>query len=118
MGSELANPSTLTPLALIGLVIVQVVQLFRGHMDAKASREARQDDSLATILQKVLDQHAAAWGGLAGTLSEIQAHMRDTNAALSSFTHRLEQVERQLGTTYQGPAPRPAPARARPTREA
>lgn len=96
MENALSNPATLTPLALVGLVIVQIVQLIRGHLDAKAGREVRHDDNLASILQKVLDQHAQAWGGLASTLGEIQAHMRATNTALSSFTHRLEAVERQL----------------------
>lgn len=103
MNDVLQNPSTLTPLALLGLVIVQVAQLFRGHMDAKAGREAKIDDSLASILQRVMDQHAAAserhavaMDKVGAALSEVQAHMRDTNSVLSTFSHRLEQVERQL----------------------
>ena len=128
----LQNPAALTPLALIGLVIVQVVQLFRGHMDAKAGREAKLDDSMAALLTRVLDQHATAAERQAATnatqatalervatsMGEIQRHMQDTNQVLAAFQHRLEAVERQLGTTDQAPVPRPTPARARPAREA
>lgn len=103
MESVLSNPATLTPLALAGLVIVQIMQMFRAHLDSKAGRIAKVDDSLAAILQRVMDQHAAAsdrhaaaMERVGGALSEVQAHMRDTNAVLSTFSHRLEAVEVQL----------------------
>jgi microcompartment protein CcmK/EutM len=112
MNDVLQNPSTLTPLALLGLVVVQVAQLFRGHMDAKAGREAKIDDSLASILQRVMDQHAAAserhavaMDKVGAALSEVQAHMRDTNNVLSTFSHRLEAVERQLAAGQAAPLP-------------
>lgn len=122
MSDALTNPSTLTPLALLGLVVVQVAQLVRGHMDSKAGRESKIDDSLASILQRVMDQHAAASErhavamdkvGLA--LSEVQAHMRDTNSVLSTFSHRLEAVERQLAAGQTAPLPsvKIAPPRTR-----
>lgn len=132
MENVLANPATLTPLALLGLVIVQIVQVLRAHMDAKAGRESKVDDSMAALLTKVLDQHAAAserqavsgaaqavaMERVAASMAEVQTHMRDTNQVLSAFSHRLEAVERQLGTTYQAPAPKALPSRARPAREA
>lgn len=103
MDTILANPQNLTPLALLGLVLVQVLQMMSGHLKAKSDAAARHDDSLAGILQRVLDQHTEAMGRQAGslekiaaTMSEIQAHMHGTNAALNSLTHRLEAVERQL----------------------
>lgn len=129
MNDVLANPSTLTPLALLGLVVVQVAQLFRGHMDAKAGREAKIDDSLASILTRVMDQHAvasersavassaqaAAMERVAAGLAEIQTHMRDTNQVLAAFQHRLEAVERQLAAGQTAPLPsvKIAPPRTR-----
>lgn len=99
----ISAPSSLTPLALLGLVVVQIAQLVRGHMDARAGREAKIDDSLASILQRVMDQHAAsaerqavAMERIGGTLSEVQAHMRDTNAILTALSHRMDAVERRL----------------------
>lgn len=110
MDSPLSNPATLTPLALLGLVIVQIVQVLRAHMDARAGRASKVDDSMAAVLTKVLDQHAAAserqavsgaaqaaaMERVAASMVEVQAHMRDTNSVLSAFSHRLESVERQL----------------------
>lgn len=124
MENVLANPATLTPLALLGLVIVQIVQVLRAHMDAKAGRESKVDDSMAALLTKVLDQHAAAserqavsgaaqavaMERVAASMAEVQSHMRDTNSVLSAFSHRLEAVERQLAHA----APIPAAPVARP----
>lgn len=128
MDNTLASPATLTPLALLGLVIVQIAQLFRGHMDAKAGREAKIDDSLAAILQRVMDQHAAsmerqsvAMERVGATMTEVQAHMRDNNTVLASIVHRLEAVERRLeaGSVSHTPATRPpVGGRSRANREA
>lgn len=112
--SALTTPQVLTPLALAGLVVVQVMQLIRSRGEAAAARDARHDDSLAAILQKVLDQHTESMRSQAGSLEkiaaamgEVQAHMHATNTVLANLTHRLELVERQLAPPAAGPAPIP-----------
>lgn len=103
MESVLANPASLTPLALLGLVAIQLLQLIGNHLKARADVAARHDDNLAGILKQVLDQQNASWERLAGTLSEIQNHMHGTNATLAMLASRLEQVERQLTPTPLSP---------------
>lgn len=114
MEAALTNPASLTPLALLALVLVQVLQMFRAHMDAKAGREAKNEDAERALTMRLLDQQAAtserqmnaaavqaaAMERVAAGLAEIQNHMRDTNQVLAAFQHRLEAVERQLA---QGP---------------
>lgn len=114
MDTVLANPQTLTPLALMGLVAVQVLQLLGNHLKARTDAATHRDDSLAGILQKVLDQQTAALERLSSSLAEIQAHMHATNAVLTTLTHRLEQVERQLA----GDVPYPAVGGRGPQRPA
>ncbi len=103
MDTSLATPQVLTPLALAGLVVVQVMQLIRSRGEAREARAARHDVSLGEILQKVLDQHtesmrslAASMEKIAASMAEVQAHMHATNTVLANLTHRLELVERQL----------------------
>ena len=103
MDNILANPAALTPLALIGLVAVQVLQLVGNQLKAKSDAASHRDESMAGILQKILDQHtasmerqAAALERISASMAEVQAHMHATNAVLNSFTHRLEAVELKL----------------------
>ena len=59
MESVLANPASLTPLALLGLVAIQLLQLIGNQLKARADVAARHDDNLAGILKQVLDQQNA-----------------------------------------------------------
>lgn len=118
--SALTTPQVLTPLALVGLVVVQVMQLIRSRGEAAEARAARHDVSLAEILQKVLDQHtesmrslAASMEKIAASMAEVQAHMHATNTVLANLTHRLELVERQLAPPASGPVPIPPMAMPR-----
>lgn len=106
-------PAALTPLAFTALVVMQVMQLIGNHLKARADTAARNDGSMATILQKVLDQHAAAaerqavasatqaqaMERVATSMAEIQAHMHGTNAALTSLATRIELVEARMAAS-------------------
>lgn len=96
MDNTLASPAALTPLALLGLVVVQVLQLIGSQLKSRADVQSRHDDNLAGILKQVIEQQNAGWERVAGNLSEIQNHMHGTNATLAMLASRLEQVERQL----------------------
>jgi len=105
LDTVLQNPQNLTPLALLAVVVMQGAQLLKSGMESRSARGARHDDSLAAILQKVLDQHtesmtrqAASLERVAAAMEEVQRHMHATNTALGNLTHRLELVERHLGT--------------------
>ena len=101
MDTAITNPASLTPLALLALVLVQVLQMFRAHMDAKAGREAKNEDAERALTMRLLDQQAAtserqmnaaavqaaAMERVAAGLAEIQTHMRDTNQVLAAFLH-------------------------------
>jgi hypothetical protein len=122
-------PANITPLALLALVLVQVLQMIRAHLDARAGREAKTEDAERALIMRLLDQQAATSEGqmkaaiaqasamerVGSTLGEIQAHMRDTNQVLAAFQHRLEAVERRLD---QGPASTAGAILAAPTRVA
>lgn len=139
MDTAITNPASLTPLALLALVLVQVLQMFRAHMDAKAGREAKNEDAERALTMRLLDQQAAtserqmnaaavqaaAMERVAAGLAEIQTHMRDTNQVLAAFQHRLEAVERQLAQgqvasalpTVQDPVPPPIIGRVSRSRQ-
>lgn len=124
MENVLANPAALTPLALLGLVAVQVLQLVGNQLKVRSDTAARHDDSLSKILQQVLDQHTASMERQAlslerigATMAEIQAHMHGTNSALASLGHRLEAVEMKLAGAAAAAAA-PVPMRGGPRRPA
>lgn len=103
MGSDLAIPQNLTPLALLAIVVMQIGQVLKSSLESRSARSAHHDDNLAAILQKVLDQHtesmtrqAASLERVAAAMEEVQRHMHATNNALGNLTHRLELVERHL----------------------